>query len=592
MGKLATRRRLLLGSVLLIALAFFAFLELRLTLTGADQVAAVRRDFEATLGLRIEVSGPIEFRAFPRPHILATGVAVSDDNKAIAIDIPSLRASIALAPLLFGRLTIEDLRLTHPTGVLNVEALRERWPRDRDGVATLGQISRMPERIAVISGLVQIQDERPAVSGILSNLQLVVSGLPSGAVSFNGRSDWHGTPAEFSGQLDTVQSLRAERPTTGFVKIKSRDLSLSLSGTLAAGWRGQFTGVAAGSTPSLATALKLGGWPTLGAGEVEHASFSGPVEQTEDGLVFPNARLVLNKTALEGTLAFQHNGGLVGTLATEALDLTPFMAGVPAAVGTDGMWNSSAFESAFKAMRDVDIRVSASQLQIGKFEADDAALSALCRNGHLELSLGEARAYGGLVKARLLASPVDQAMQIRLEASASRLDLEEMNELMRLEPGRIKGWANASLMVEGRGDSLQALIASSHGRGQLGIRQGRATGIPRMAGLLKPPIAPANDPGTAIFDLVTASGDIKGGTVYVRDGSIEKSSEKLTLAGELSLLDRSYHLSVAKPPLDEGLSDLKAGAVLGSRTAVTGGLSAQDRVREPFTAGGTDAFYP
>ena len=69
---------------------------------------------------------------------------------------------------------------------------------------------------------------------------------------------------------------------------------------------------------------------------------------------------------------------------------------------------------------DIDMRISATAARIERVTVEDAAVAALVRGDRLELILDEARAYRGLVKARLLATIGPDGIDAHAELSAKQ----------------------------------------------------------------------------------------------------------------------------------------------------------------------------
>ena len=570
-----------LGSVL----GFGAVLVWRVEADGSGQVEAARRDLEQVFGLTVAAAGPIEFHLFPRPEIVAADVKLADLGGGISVDIPTVEAALSIGPLLMGRIVLDTVRVAAPTGTVDFEALLQHW--QSNGSDTADWIGRLPSKLIVTSGVVQVQSDRAVESGLLTDLQMAVRGLPEGSVTLNGRGTWHGSNTDISIRLDSFKTFAEGRPTTGFLKAKSHQMSVSINGALAQGRRGGFAGTVVASTPSLPAFLRWGGFPAFGSAGIQHASFSGTAEATDDGVAFSNASLILNATVFEGAVALQRNGGFVGTLATDDLDFTPFLAGFPEAFKADGTWNANTLDFTPSTLHDTDLRISANRIRFGSFRAEDAAISALCRAGRMELSLGEARAYGGLVKARLLASALDRGVQVKVDASASRLNISQMKEVFHLGSDQISGSATAHLTGEGRGESLRSIVASSSGRGQVAIREGRVTGLPRIGQALVSDVASEQDTAAAdpvAFDLLTVDGDIDHGTATIRDGAVEARTGRRVLRGELSLADGDFALSSTTPPdlkdmakaPQGGLSVLPPTGLLDDRTARGGAVAPGD----------------
>jgi uncharacterized protein involved in outer membrane biogenesis len=66
------------------------------------------------LGRDVTIDGPIHLALFPRPELTAQGVTIADRGDGISARVGALRATVAIGPLLRGRLVALSLRLDDP----------------------------------------------------------------------------------------------------------------------------------------------------------------------------------------------------------------------------------------------------------------------------------------------------------------------------------------------------------------------------------------------------------------------------------------------------------------------------------------------
>lgn len=517
-----------------------------------DRLASALRQAGARTGTTIAIGSSLDFAFFPRPNILARDVQIDDHKGSVSLRAPSVRVTLSMLGLLRGQIAIEDIRASDLTGSIDMDRLEAAWLSTTAASDDKGgwPDALVPSEVAVASAFLQLRSTSPAMSGFLSDLHGVLGGLRGGAATATGGGVWHGERGDVSIHLDSLETfLRAEATETS-VKLRSSLLTASVSGTLQQGWRGAFMGDVSATSPALPALLRVAGLsPGILAG-VQHASFSGSAEPNADGLAFRDAKVVLNESALEGTLALQvgdERTGIVGTLATEELDLTPLVAGLPAIHDSEGGWSDADIAFSPSDLHDVDLRISANHLRVNGFEANDAALSALCREGRMELSLGEAGAYGGLVKARLFASDEPKGFTVKLDASWSQVDAGDLSAAAQIAPNHMSGTANGHLTVEGRGRTFGAMVGSLEGNGQANIRQGKLADVPLVDAMVQPDPALRADAaarGTpTTFDLASLDFQIAEGTVVIESASIAGPDLQVSFTGTSSLPQQTYLLS-------------------------------------------------
>ena len=81
------------------------------------------------------------------------------------------------------------------------------------------------------------------------------------------------------------------------------------------------------------------------------------------------------------------------------------------------------------------------------------AIGANLRGGHLVVTIGEAQAYGGVIKGSLALANVDAGVDVKSQLQFSDVDLEScLGQLFGLR--RLEGKGNIAFAVEGSGDSV------------------------------------------------------------------------------------------------------------------------------------------
>src|SRR4029077_11116893 len=108
----------------------------------------------------------------------------------------------------------------------------------------------------------------------------------------------------------------------------------------------------------------------------------------------------LDGNTAEGVLTFATDGRktLQGTLASDALDLSPYVSTVRLLTANQREWNSGRISLDGLSGIDFDLRLSAANVVMSNAKIGRTAIGANLRGGHLVVTVGEAQAYGGVIK--------------------------------------------------------------------------------------------------------------------------------------------------------------------------------------------------
>ena len=521
---------------------------------------ATRAKLERSLGLTIRLNGPVDVTFFPRPMLVARDVSIGVPGSTIFVEAPVVRGTLSPAAMLRGRTSIGKIEFDDATGWLDVDALPGNLRATSPSTSTGNDDLTLPGTIVFASAVFQLRSVHAGLSGYVSDLHLLLDGLGGGSASVSAGASWHGEHADLTGRLDSFSQFVQGNSSSGSFKLKSRVISGSVAGVFADGWRGGFNGKVAASAPDLAGLLRLAGLPRGIMAGIGHFAFSGAESPTQDGMAFEDAHVTVNDDTLEGTLGVQMEGNrlaLVGTLATEKLDIGSFVATLPPVRGPDGGWNSEPIPFAGIGLHDTDLRLSVGEIVLDGIRADDVALSLLCRNGHMELSLGEARAFSGLVKARLFATGDMANPEVRTDLSWSQVDLAALSRALPETAGQLAGSTSGYVSAEGVGPSMQAIVRALSGKGQASWRQGQVPSSPALDAIMDGAGTPTDPNAALTFDLATAGFTIAGGQLSVDSGTIAKTGQHTAVSGQIELAGGRYSLSLT-PKIDNASAATEA----------------------------------
>ncbi len=527
----------------------------------SGRLEAARADLERVIGMRLDLRGSVEVRLLPWPAVVAHDVAISGNG--VALQAATVQGKLAFSDLLRGRTGLAALLLSDVTGSVELDALAARrrlgapagaaapdLPR-ADGTAGSGML---PASLTLAGGLVQVKSSHAALDGFVGDLHATLNGLRGGSSAFSGQASWHGERADVSARFDSLTNFLRGQPASGSIRLQSEVATVALVGGWDEGWMGGFKGSVTASTSTLAGLMRLAGIAPGAFAGVGRVSFSGTTEPTGNGLAFDDAHIVVNDDSLEGTIGLQKLGDqwtLSGTLASDNLDVTPFAAILPDLREAGGGWSTAPIPLSPRDLHDIDLRLSVGKLQMNRLSAADVGLSLLCRDGRMELSIGEAQAYGGLVKARLFTTGDPTDLAVKGDVSWAQIDVAKFYRAVGNGPGPWAGSASGSINAEGRGQSAREIVRHLEGKGQASWHQGRAAASPVLDLLLRDAPVPGVASRPLEFDLASATFNIVDGVATIGTSAISGPDMHVEFQGHTSLPDQDYVLSALSPVAEQ-----------------------------------------
>ena len=514
---------------------------------------SISAQIRSAAGVYVFPRGEAHLSLLPRPRVKLDDLAMVDANGALVVEAASMSGDIRLLPLLAGRLEVAEIALTEPHIVIDV---------DRAPLTTAGAAVRAAE--APQNGA-EADKTTSARLGVLALMNGTITLRRGGeaiatAERINARLDWRtvGAPAALTADLDwrgkrqqfvlwisqpvallrgglspvTLEARNADTTLTmtgkGNIAVKPRfDGHLQLATTAAADLAGSF-------------GLKVG-LPAV----MDNTSLDGDLVVTPSSVAITNLRLVTGEETFEGTLALQSVLGsrplLTGTLATQAVSLQPYLGTSPPLMTADGRLSAQPFDATTRAGPDLDIRLSAGKLRYGRLQASDAALSLMATDGRFEVSIADASAYGGTLKARAVVAAGASGGPADLQATIAMrgVDWGAVDRDLSGQ-GRLTGTADLSASLQASGDSMQRMARSLSGQARIDLRNGDLGGLDvpgTLARLDKRPLAAAVDLGSGRtrFDSAQLPFEISNGNAVVADGEILAPDFAMALAGSVQI---------------------------------------------------------
>jgi len=525
---------------------------------------AIMAQIRQMTGLVAISQGQAVFVVLPQPHISIEGISFADPSGALRIDARYLKGYFRVAPLFRGQLEIGWAALGQPNMVIDLDG--RPLPSDsaigraaNAKAASLQAASADETRLGFVSlvdGSARLKSKSAAADLMIDAINVAVDWRRIGAAaSVTGSARFRGEPAAIAARIARPTDLLRGEQSAMTLQIESAALSLSTEGALASMPRPQYNGRITASASSFRKLVELAGYHFPLPGPFDDFSLACDASIGPANAAFSDLRLRLDGNDFEGALAVQTGGKrpiLSGTLATNLLSLRPFLSGLPALVGRDGQWSRDPFDPKDLALADLDLRVSAARVALPRMEIADAAFSLMNRNGRLEFTLAQAKAYRGAIKGRASFAAGESGIAFRANGSLSGLDIAALPP-GALGSSKFTGAATGGLSLESAGSSMSELMRNLDGQAHISVARGELGGIDLEQALRridKRPLAVAADlhRGGTAFESANFGLRIADGVADIEEGLVLGPGVRLDFGGTADLGERGLSLHAVATP--------------------------------------------
>lgn len=519
----------------------------------AQVTQAVERQIRATTGLDLVLRDNATVSIFPASKVtFRQAVLRGDGRDEPAMSVGEITATLRLIPLLMRRFEIADLTLTEPRAVIIRNGATTNWDGIIETLArTLKPGPDSPvsfSEIRINGGALIYQDRS---RGILETLESIDISLawPSISKSFGATGDfnWRGRRLDASLTLSDFIAALSGRQSGLKIRLGGEPMKFAFDGTLAT--TPQFTadGTLTADTASLREVLRWADRDPPVSGGLGRAALKAKVAIAGSRLNLSGVNLELDGNTAEGVLGFSGDGRqtLQGTLATETLDLTPYLAALRGAQSRD--WSRRPIDIASIGRVDLDIRLSAAAIMLGTTRLGRTALSANITGGALTLSVAEANVFGGIAKGSVTAAPIEgRAASIKTQFQLADVDLEpSMGELLGIR--KIAGKGTLSVVLDASGANSYELAQSVGGTARLIGRDGALNGFnveQLLRRLERRPLSGTGEfrNGRTPFRTIDIGLKIVDGIASVETARMDSASVVMAMSGSASIPAREMDL--------------------------------------------------
>jgi AsmA protein len=541
-------KRLTAGALAIVALAAGGLFVAPYFVSDQEARVAAMRALRSATGVEPQIAGAVNFTLLPVPAVTIDEVRF-DGGKRPTFHADTLRASVRLLPLLYGKVEIASLTFVHAHLTVDIAdggaimvglPLRKAEPQE----------STNPPEIRFVNGTVHFKNGDAYRAEPFADVDAALAWSGSGFTA-TGSFRWRGQPVTLSMAVNDLAVLeRGER--SGFrLRMETDAAKIGFDGGIAYRNGLQADGTVAAEANSLRTMIS-------------HLSTKPPI--TRDGFgpfkLKAQAAIAANSVALSGlTVELDGNraeGGLTikqagtgtvvqATLASESADFTPYSGGF-AMTGADGSdWSREPIELAGLEAFDLDVRFSAARVAVRKTELSRVAATATLRNGALTVAVGDARFHGGVLRGRaMLARNSEGEPHVKIDGSVTNFDLAPgLSALTNIE--RLEGKGSLTLALEGSGPHMHAITRGLAGGATLAAAGGALTGInveQVLRRLERNPLSGVAEfsGGRTAFDRLNAKLRVIDGTARVEEAQVESAQVRVKLSGEASVVYRDFDL--------------------------------------------------
>jgi AsmA protein len=469
-----------------------------------------------------------------------------------ALTTEQLVVRLRFFPLLLGQIEIADINLVRPTITISFDKDgRSNWSDHIDTLARALQPS--PERarsfseIRITGGTVRLHDATQKIVQTLSNVEFALA-WPAISRSFaaTGRFVWHDQPIDATLSLtDFVAALTGDRSGLK-LRLSAALLKLAYDGSISYRPVLKMEGALSADTASLRDMLYWTSQWTMPPGGFGPFALKAQTTISGRTVSLSALNIDLDGNAGEGVLTLGGEGRqiLQGTLATDAIDLTPYVSAFRPL--TNNEWSRQPITLNALTGIDLDLRLSAGRVTLGNVKLGRSAVATNLRGGDLTVAIGESQAFGGEANGTFGLAQSDAGATVKAQIKLSDIDLQQgLGDLMGLR--KLEGKGTLTVDLDSSGSSVYELAQGLNGTASLASQKGAVTGL-NLEQLLKRfernPLSARGDyrSGKTSYDKLTADVRIIKGAAGIEEARLDAPALRLALAGSASIPARDFDL--------------------------------------------------
>ncbi len=539
-------QRLIVGALAAVILLAGGFLLMTRLVPEEDVRAEVTRSLQRATGMQPRISGSARLTFLPRPAIHLEDVRL-DDGERSGITTGTIVATVRLLPLLSGNIEIASIIFERPHLALEIGSEGMRIAGlPLHAPAPPEQRAALPE-LRIVDGVIEFRVAGLESADTLTRVEASLAWSASGLTA-SGTFDWRRTSIAGTLNIADIGALRSANRSGMRIRLEGEGLRANFEGGLAFRNGPQVEGLLTVEGKSLRNLSARLGLEPLERGGLGPFSLKSQVALTPSAFVLSGLSIGLDGNLAEGGLTLKRDGGralLQGTIASDTIDLTHYAAisapGRPANEWVDQPIQLSSFD-AF----DLDLRLSARRILIGKTEIGRFAAAMALKGSRLTLNVGEAQVFGGAFTGTLALVRGSAGAEVKIQAGLTEFNLDRgLAELTGVR--HLDGIGVLTFALEGSGKTPNEIMREFAGNASLVITRGAVIGInfeQVLRRLERKPLSNFSDlrGGRTPFERIAAKARFTEGSVMLEEIQIESSLLRVTLSGAASIARRDLEL--------------------------------------------------
>jgi AsmA protein len=547
-------KRLAIAVTGVAAAAFATLIGLSFLIPAASIRDAVKKEIRDVTGLDPTLRGDISVSLFPHASVTFHNVLFADNRGAQpALDADEMIARLSYFPLLAGRIEISDITLVRPTitiafaqdGQSNWSGLTASLAHALEPSPSHGGFSE----IGIHDGTIVVRDARARAPEQIDNVNFEVA-WPSISRSFaaTGHFVWRDQPVEASLALSDFLAALTGKNSGVKLRLTSQPLDFTFDGTASNEPTLKMTGTLDVESPSLRDALRWTSKRRVPFGGFQRFALRAQSDVSNGTVSLTNVNVELDGNRAEGVLTLATDGtrAVQGTLATDSLDLTPYVKGARLMATNERTWNRLPIALDGLSDFNLDLRLSAATVKIANAQLGRTAAAANMSGGKLKVTIGDSQAFGGSATGSFGIGNGKDGVEVSSHVRFDEVDLGNcLSQIFGLH--KLEGRGTLALDIDGSGSSVWAVTHTLNGTASLNAHDGALVGInveELLQRLEKRPLSGNGDfrTGNTAFDRLALNVKIDGGMISVQKLEFKGPAVKLQLAGEASIPARDLDL--------------------------------------------------
>ncbi len=535
----------------------------------ADSVRdSVKAQIRAVTGLDPVVRGDISISLFPTGSIRFNDISLGDNRTGdAALSAQQLLVRLRFLSFLTGRIEIADITLVRPTVTIafasdggsnwsgHIETLAQALKPSANRISSFSEIR-------ISDGTVVVRDDTFRIVETFTDVEFALA-WPSISQTFaaTGRFTWKQKPFDAALNLsDFLAALTGDRSGLK-IRLTGAPFKLAFDGNMSHRPTLKMEGVLAADANSLRETLHWATNRPVASTAFQRFSLKAAANVVGRNVALSKVNLELDGNSGEGALAFAADGRqtLQGTLATERLNLTPYIATLRL-LTAERSWSRIPIELDVLNGFDVDLRISAARVILDGFSLGQTAVAANLRAGNLTLAIGESQAFGGVIKGSLALAKSTAGANLQAQLYFSNVMLDQtLGAFFGVR--QVEGRGDIGIAVGGAGGSVYDLATALNGSVTLSSRKGAIAGLnveQSLKRLERNPLAVRGGDfrgGKTPYDELAVRLEVTDGVAHAQDVRIEAPSLRVGVAGSSSIPSRNFDLKGTASLTNAGASE-------------------------------------